>query len=589
MSGGIAVGKAHLLDAKLPIAERHVPPSRVESELRRLERAAVITERQLGRAHAQLAAMGDPAGAEIAGAYRLMVRDPELLAQARSLIADQLHGAEWAVRRALDRLQVSFSHLPDSDLRERVRDIEDVGERLLRTLLGLPARRLGSGDAAGAVAVAVDLSPLDVLQLHRRGVVGFATETGGKTAHAAIFARALGLAYVAGVEGLQARIRAGDYLVVDGFHGEVIARPDDETMARYEHQRRAWVARERGDRAERTQGAVTADGVVVNIFANVQGLADIPEALDVGAEGVGLFRTELLYLEGRELPSEDEQFRDAVAALGALEGRPATFRTLDIGAGKLPAGVRLPDEPNPALGIRSIRFSLRRPDVFKTQLRALYRAGAQGPLRIVFPLVSGVTELLQVLSVCADVRRELTRSGVPFDPRVPLGAMIETPSAAMTADHLARHVDFLSVGTNDLIQYTFAADRDNDDVAYLYHPLHPAVLRLLAMMVAAANAAGRPMSLCGDMASDPTYTWILLGLGLRELSMAARYIPAVKSVIRRTRLEDARALTQKVLALENEGEVEDLVLSTMHQRLPEQFPEEEAEQSWAALPPLLTP
>jgi phosphotransferase system enzyme I (PtsI) len=311
------------------------------------------------------------------------------------------------------------------------------------------------------------------------------------------------------------------------------------------------------------------------VQANVERLPDITTALELGAEGVGLFRTELLYLDRHDLPTEDEQLEDAVAALKALRGRTATFRTLDIGAGKLPAGIRLPEGHNPALGIRSIRFSLRRPELLRTQLRALYRASAHGPLRIMFPLVATLAELRQAMALAAEVRRELVHARIPFNSEVPVGVMIETPSAAVTADHLARSCAFLSVGTNDLIQYTFAADRDNDDVAYLHRPLHPAVLRLLRLVVDAGRAAGKPVSLCGDMASNPTCVPVLVGLGLRELSMPGRSIAAVKGVIRRLRMIDAERLAVRALACDCDAAVEALVMETMHGPPPEPRPPHE--------------
>jgi phosphotransferase system enzyme I (PtsI) len=281
-----------------------------------------------------------------------------------------------------------------------------------------------------------------------------------------------------------------------------------------------------------------------------------------------LFRTELLYLDRPELPSEDEQFQDAVTVLTALGGRPATFRTLDIGGEKLPLGVAVPGGTNPTLGLRAIRFALRRPDIFRTQLRALYRASALGPLRIMFPLVSGISELDEAQRVCAEVAEELAGEGVAFDRKLPIGVMIETPSAALTTDHLAGSASFFSIGTNDLMQYTFAADRENEDVAHLYHPLHPAFLRLLKSAIDAANGAGKPISICGDMAGDPAFTWVLLGLGLRSLSMSPRLIPAVRSVISSSGLDEMEALAARALSLRSETAVEDLVLGVMRERFP---------------------
>jgi phosphoenolpyruvate-protein phosphotransferase (PTS system enzyme I) len=562
--------------AKLSISERHIDRDQVGSEIRRLEAAVTTTDNQFARAHDQLEARSDHAGAELAEAYRLMARDPELIGHCRALIETNLCGAEWAVRQAIDHMRGSFGRTEDPYLIERARDFEDVGQLLLRALLGLPEGRPGEGELAGAVVLAPELSLLQVFQLHRAGAAGLVSETGGKTSHAAILARSLGLTYVTGVEPLTSVARPGELLIVDGFRGEVIPNPSDEILAHYDSRRRHWHVREKTWMSTRALRAITRDGMTVRITANVERIMDIPRAIDAGAEGVGLFRTELLYLDAPDLPTEEEHLRDAIDALKSLGGRPATFRTLDVGAGKLPAGLRLPHQPNPALGIRSIRFSLRRPEMFRTQVRALYRASAFGPLRIMFPLISSSTELSEVLALCAEVREELRRADVDFDPHVPLGVMIETPSAALTADHLARHADFLSIGTNDLIQYTLAADRDNDDVAYLSRPLHPSVLRLLKSVVEAAREADRPLSICGDMAGEALYTWVLLGLGLRDLSMLARNIPAIKAVVRETLLADAQDLVAQTLALDSESEIEALVLETMRIRLPSHFPDPDA-------------
>jgi phosphoenolpyruvate-protein phosphotransferase (PTS system enzyme I) len=397
-------------------------------------------------------------------------------------------------------------------------------------------------------------------------VAASATEKGGRTSHTAILARALGLPYVVGVKHLSGAIRPGDTLIVDGGGGEVIINPDGPTRRHFERRAAAALARTEALRAARALPAVTLDGHAIELAANIECLPEIATVLDAGATAVGLFRTEFLYLERPDLPSEEEQYTDAVAVIEAMGGRPTTFRTLDLGGDKLALAVSPPKGANPALGVRSIRFSLQRPDIFRTQLRALYRAAAIGPVRILFTLISGVTELRQVREVCREVRAELAAEGVPHDPTIPIGAMIETPSAALTVDHLARACDFFSIGTNDLIQFAFAADRENEEVGHLYHPLHPAVLRSLKQIIEAARAADRPVSLCGDMAGDPTLTWILLGLGLTDLSMAPQHIAAVKTVIRGTRLTEAVDLAAQALALGSEVEVEALVLGVMRER-----------------------
>jgi phosphotransferase system enzyme I (PtsI) len=311
---------------------------------------------------------------------------------------------------------------------------------------------------------------------------------------------------------------------------------------------------------------VTNDGVSVHLGANVESLAGVAAGVAAGAASIGLFRTEFLYLERPDLPSEQEQFEDAVSALRAAEGRTITFRTLDLGADKLPLSLTLAPGPNPALGMRSTRLSLQRPHILKRQLRALYRASSLGPLRIMFPLVCGVRELKHLRAVCDEVRAELGAEKLAYDAAAALGVMIETPSAALTADHMARHCDFLSVGTNDLIQYAFAADRENGDVAHLYQPLHPAVLRTLRDVAAAAQAAGVPISICGDMAGDPFLTWVLVGLGFRELSMDRDRIPLVKAIVRGSTVAEAEALVREALAMEDENEVAGLLRSRLETR-----------------------
>jgi phosphotransferase system enzyme I (PtsI) len=397
------------------------------------------------------------------------------------------------------------------------------------------------------------------------------SESGGATSHAAIMARAFGLPYVVGIKRLAVKVRPAATLIVDGTHGEVIVDPDEACLQAYRLRAQAEKTRAVARGATRALPSVTTDGVAIHLAANVESLDGVAAALAVGAESIGLFRTEFLYLERPDLPSEAEQYQDALSALRAAPGMPITFRTLDLGGDKLPLAVKIPTGSNPALGVRSIRFSLQRPDILRPQLRALYRAAASGPLRLMFPLVSGLTELRQLRAVCDDVRAELGRAGEIHDATAPLGVMIETPSAALTADHLARQCDFLSVGTNDLIQYAFAADRDNDEVAYLLQPLHPAVLRMLRSIVEAARVGRMSLSLCGDMAGDPSLTWILMGLGLRELSMDPDRIPLVKAVVRGSSLAEAEELAAHALALDSEAEIADLVRTRLGDRFTDEI------------------
>lgn len=567
-SDGIAIGQARILAARLVVVDRWIPPDQVEDEIERLRSAVEAADSRLVAASDQLEARHWHEAHAIVEAHRLILRSDEIAGGASKMIREEGLAAESAVRRIIDDIASTFEQMDDQYLRERGGDIEDVGERLLRTLLGLPEAPHGSMASEGVIGVGVAISAIDAFLLPRAGLAGLVTERGGKTSHAAIVVRGLEIPYVLGVAGLCHTVRPGDTLIVDGARGEVITNPDEKTLREYEERRRRQILRADRLRARPLREATTKDGVRIEVAANIESLAEIPHAVELGADAVGLFRTEFLYLDRSDLPSEEEQYRDAVSALHALGGRRVTFRTLDMGGEKLPLGLKVPSGANPSLGVRAIRLSFRRPDIFRTQLRALFRAAAVGPLRIMFPLISGITELQEAVRVCAETRDELAREKIPHDPAVPIGAMIETPSAALTTDHLAGIGDFFSIGTNDLIQYAFGADRDNPDVAHLYHPLHPAVLRLLKHAIDAAILAGKPISICGDMASEPAFTWILLGLGIRELSMPPRCIPAVKSVIAGTDLTEAQEIAAKALTLRSDREVEDLVLSAMRRRFP---------------------
>jgi len=563
-SRGIASGPAHLLAAKVSVAERRILRKDRDAEVAHLEEGIVATDEQLDRLQRRLVD-GKSAGADLVQAHRMILRSAEIAGEARRLILDECSAAEWALTRALDKIRTVFLGLPDPYFRERGGDFEAVGERLLRTLLGLPELR-PDGLTPGSIVVGLDLSPLDPFHLHAAGAVAIVTENGGRTSHGAIIARALGIPYVSGIKHLCARIVVGTPLIVDGTRGDVLLDPSDDVKKTYVARAAAVRQRERRLLEAKDSPAVTTDGVRVGLGANVESLLGVAAAPAAGAESIGLFRTEFLYLDRADLPTEDEQHRDAVSVLQAVGGLPVTFRTLDLGGDKLPLAFEMPKGPNPALGIRSIRFSLERPSIFRTQLRALYRASVAGPMRIMFPLVTTTAEVQRALAICAEIRAELSAEGTPYAPDVPLGVMLETPAATLIADLLAAHVDFFSIGTNDLIQYACAADRENADVAHLRSPLHPAVLRLLKHAIDAAVTARRPISVCGDMASDPALTWLLLGLGLRELSMEPHAIPAVKAIIRASSLQDAAAFAIRALASPDEQETARLIEQTIAPR-----------------------
>jgi phosphoenolpyruvate-protein phosphotransferase (PTS system enzyme I) len=556
-SRGIAIGPAHLLAAKVTVAERRILQRDRAAEVAHLEQGIISADEQLDRLQRRLTDGGTP-GADLVQAHRSMLRSPEITGESRRLILDECLAAEWAVTRALDQIRAVFQRLQDPYFRERGGDFEAVGERLVRTLLGLPELRIDSA-APGSIAVGVELAPLDPFHLHAAGVAGIVTENGGRTSHTAIVARALELPYVIGVKQLSGRVVTGTLIIVDGVRGDVIIDPSEETKSTYLARAAALRQRDTQLLVEKDLPAVTTDGVRINLSANVESLLGVAAVPAAGADGIGLFRTEFLYLERPDLPTEDEQHRDAISVLKAVGGLPVTFRTLDLGGDKLPLAVKMPKGPNPALGIRSIRFSIDQPNIFRTQLRALYRASASGPMRIMLPLVTAVTELRRALAICANVRADLSAEGIAYDPHLPIGIMLETPSAVLTADLLAAHIDFFSIGSNDLIQYACAADRENVDVAHLRNPLQPAVLRLLKHAIDAAASAQLPISICGDMASDPAFTWLLLGLGLRDLSLEPHAIPMVKAIIRRSSMQEAVVFAARALASPNEQETAHLI------------------------------
>ncbi len=491
----------------------------------------------------------------------MMLHDEHLVGAAVGYIRDELINAEWGLRRAVDDIAGVFDRMQDDYLRERRSDVEFVFERVLRSLLG---RETGPVlPPPDAIVVAYDLSPADTAQLHKAAVAGMITDAGGKTSHTAIIARAHEIPAVVGLENITELVETDDRLLIDGGSGIVIVNPTPSTVAEFRDEQRRQVAAGAALHAMRDLPGVTLDGTEVELMCNIDGPDEIEDALDYGAMGVGLFRTEYLFMNQADPPDEERHYQTAVDVLRRLGGKPATIRTYDLGADKLAPWLREAEllEVNPALGLRSIRLCLSqlgRP-MFKAQLRGLLRASAHGPLKIMFPMISGVAELRAAKAVVDEVKLELQQEGQAFDEHVKLGIMIEMPSAALSADFLAEECDFFSIGTNDLIQYTMAVDRVNEYVSYLYEPLHPSLLRLLGQVARAAHSVGIPVAVCGEMAGEPMIAPVLIGLGIRELSMSAVSVPEVKALIRATRTPEAEALVQRIAKLGTAAEVRAMV------------------------------
>jgi phosphotransferase system enzyme I (PtsI) len=494
-----------------------------------------------------------------------MLKDEMLVLEAQRLVRDDRLNAEWAVKRATRKIKSAFHEQADEYFKERRADVDFVGERIIKNLLG-QTPDVDELPPEGAIIVAHDLSPADTaLLLHERKVAAFVTDGGAKTSHTAIVARALEVPAVVGVGKITNLVERGDWIVVDGSRGVVVINPTPGERAEYEEAQARYRATEEELLRTRDLPARTQDDVTVRLAGNIEFAEEVPSLLSHGGDAVGLYRTEFLFLGRSDLPTEEEHYQNYRRILEALAPRPVTIRTFDLGGDKLPAGMRVPAE-NPALGLRAIRYCLRQPDMFKSQLRALLRASVHGNLKIMFPMISGVAELRTARRAFDEARAELEKAGVPVKKEIPVGIMIELPSAAMIADRLARECDFFSIGTNDLIQYTIGIDRQNKDVAYLYKPLHLAVLRMLDIVCTAARSAGIPVSMCGEMAGEPVNALVLVGLGVSELSMNGPSIPLVKRVIRAAKASDGRALVARLLALTTADDIEREVKLEMSRR-----------------------
>jgi phosphoenolpyruvate-protein phosphotransferase (PTS system enzyme I) len=565
VSAGIAFGRAYLIGRDTLKAPRHhIEPDDVDDEVARLYKAIAASDKQLAKIKEKLASENE-SDYHIITAHQMMLHDEHLVGAAVEYMRDDKINAEWALRRAVDNIRAVFDSIEDPYLRERKSDVEFVFDRVLRNLLGRVTGPLAP--PPDAVVVAYDLSPADTAQLHRAAVSGLITDAGGKTSHTAIIARAHEIPAVVALEDITEVVESDDYMVIDGATGVVIVNPSAATVAEYREEQRRQVAANARLHAMRDLPAKTRDDVELQLLANIDGPEELEDALEYGAMGVGLFRTEYLYMTGAGLPDEEAHYQTTLAVLERLNGRAATIRTFDLGSDKLAKFVEEADlqEANPALGLRSIRLCLSPlgTDLFRIQLRGILRASAHGPIKLMFPMISGVAELRAVKVIVDDVKLELRTSGVPFDEQIKLGIMIEMPSAALTADLLAKECDFFSIGTNDLIQYTMAVDRVNEYVSYLYEPLHPALIRLIGPVVAAAKANNIPVTVCGEMAGEPMIAAVLLGLGIRELSMSAVSIPEVKDALRQMTAEGTQKLVERVLGVATAAEVRAIVSAYM--------------------------
>jgi phosphotransferase system enzyme I (PtsI) len=559
------VGHAYVLDARrVRTPKVKLTKAEIEGEVLRFKTSIELSDRQLEELKTKLGADGQEHGL-ILEAHRMMLHDPMFLVEVTRLIKEDFINAEWAVRRVGKRLRHQFDNLEDEYFRERKSDIEFVADRLVRNLMGEVVDQ-EIEVPPHAIVCAHDISPADAAMLVRSGSVGaFVTDLGGHTSHTAIVARAREVPAVVGLGKACESIRQGDMVAVDGRRGLVLLNPTDEQLALFRETMRRQLQSEQLALKTAELPAVTSDGVRIRLNGNMEFPEEIPSLLAHGAEGIGLYRTEFLFLNRPAPPTEEEHFESYKQVLQAMGDKPVTIRTLDLGGDKVP-GKKPDKEINPAMGLRAIRYCLAHRELFRVQLRALLRASAYGNLRVMFPLVSSISELREARSELEACRSELSRQGVPVGKRFPIGIMVETPSAAWIADRLAQEADFFSIGTNDLIQYSLAIDRQNRDVAYLYRPLHLAILRSLEAIITAAKKAGIPVAMCGEMAGDAALTIVLLALGLEEFSMTSGQIPMVKNVIRQMSRADAQTLLEKAMAFSSAEEIERFIKGEVDRR-----------------------
>ena len=543
ISHGIAIGPIHrLIDGEIEVYEAAIPEEQIENEVARFRRAVRVARQQLKVIRDSIPEITRADITDFIDTHLLMLEDSMLTATPVELIRERQCNAEWALKSQRDALAAVFDEMDDAYLRTRMDDVDHVVSRIQRILAneGTDTQAQDSETLRGAIVVAQDLTPAETALLHHQGIAGFVTESGGPLSHTAILARSLGLPALVGTHFTPYQVRDGELAVLDAIKGRLLTEIDADTLKKYRRRQRDETKRQSKLKRLKNDPAISADGVHVELLANVELREDVLAARRAGADGIGLYRTEFLFMNRNDIPDEEEQLQQYLSVLKALKGLPVTIRTLDLGADKDCGGERRSDHiaPNPALGLRAIRLCLKHADLFRPQLRAILRASAKGPVRMMIPMLSSSSELDAVLALIEDVKRELQRQRLAFDLNTPIGGMIEVPAAALSASLFARRLDFLSIGTNDLIQYTLAIDRVDDEVTYLYDPLHPAVLRLIKMVIDAGRTYRIPVSMCGEMAGDTRYTRLLLGMGLSDFSVHPTALLEVKDAI--TRCEVAR-------------------------------------------------
>lgn len=556
VSAGVCRGKIVVLrHARHAVVRRELPPEEVAEETKRFEQALVRTRQQITEIQHRVSNTMSSSEADIFDAHLLMLEDRVLIEEVIKIIREQRANADYAFHTAAERYIAVLEAVEDEYLRERAADLRDLTGRVLDNLLGAKDQADLRHLSEPCILVAHDLSPSMTAQLDRKFVLGFATDIGSKTSHTAILAQSLDIPAVVGLKILSEELETGDYILLDGYNGTIVVNPTDQTLFEYGQLAKIKASLDEKLREVQHQPAVTLDGKAIHLSANIEDQTDVESVLAHGAEGVGLFRTEFLFINRAHPPAEEEQYKVYRDVAAALKPHSVIIRTLDIGGDKFASHLQLAQEMNPFLGWRAIRFCLAQPELFRAQLRAILRASAEGNVKMMYPMISGLEELLQANALVEKCKAELRAEKIPFDEKLEIGAMIEVPSAVLIAQSLAKHVKFFSIGSNDLIQYTLAIDRGNERVTHLYEPTHPAILKLIKLTVEAGHANGIWVGVCGQIAGDPVLAPLLIGLGVDELSTAPGVLDEVKYIIRRVKLTEAQQLADFALAGESPSEI----------------------------------
>lgn len=560
VSGGIAIGRAHLVShALLEVAHYLIPQALIPQEIQRFNQAVNTVRLDLENIHQQLTPNVPAELSSFINTHLMILADRALSVVPAEIIAKDLCNAEWALKQQMDDLVEQFEKIDDEYLRERKHDVVQVVERVIKVLLGHPGLVPLEEQESAIILVAHDLSPADTIQFKHHKFAAFVTDVGGATSHTAILARSLNIPSIVALQRARTLVRDGELIIVDGNQGVVVVNPDKDTLAEYRLKQEQFELEQQKLKRLKSTRAITLDGTTIELLANIEVPADVTRAKAAGATGVGLYRTEFLFMNRHGMPEEEEQYEAYRKVAESMKGMPVTIRTLDLGADKEMNPDTVRTCTNPALGLRAIRLCLAEPQIFHTQLRAILRASHYGNIKILIPMLSNLVELRQTLQMIERAKISLQKQHLPYKENIQVGGMIEIPAAALCADAFAKELDFLSIGTNDLIQYTLAIDRTDDTVSHLYNPLHPAVLQLIEGTIKAGLRAGKDVSVCGEMAGDPGFTRLLLGFGLRHFSMHSAQILTVKRQVLQSDVPLLSQAARKILSTQDTDRIEPLL------------------------------